>query len=75
MPGDSTIMEDALNGRFLLFTPDGRPGSTFRTTEGSPAAAASLVGVDPRGRLIMSRERYGATEAAGDGGRDRPAPL
>ncbi len=68
MPGDSTIMEDALNGRFLLFTPDGRPGPTFRITEGSPAASASLIGVDPRGRLIMSRERYGATEAAGTAG-------
>lgn len=68
MPGDSTIMEDVPNGRFLLFTPDGRPGPTFRIAEGSPAASASLIGVDPRGNLIMSRERYGATEAAGTAG-------
>ncbi len=68
MRGDSTLMEDPANGRFLLFTPDGRPGATFRIADGSPAALASLVGVEPSGRLILSRERYAATEAAGTAG-------
>lgn len=60
MPGDSTLMEDFTNGRYLVILPDGRPGPTFRLPDHSPARAGTLVGVDPRGRLVITRERPGA---------------
>lgn len=55
MPGDSTLMEDPGNGRFLVILPDGRPGPTFRLTDESLASVAGLAGVDPTGRLFLLR--------------------
>lgn len=57
MPGDSTLMSDFSNARYLIILPDGRPGPTFRIPESSPAWNGSLIGVDQRGRLILTRER------------------
>lgn len=56
LPGDSTLMEDFANRRFLVIGPDGLPGETFRIADGSPAFAGSFVGVDAQGRLIFERE-------------------
>lgn len=60
MPGDSTLMSDFQNGRYLIFLPDGKPGPTFRVPESSPAFFATLIGVDARGRLLMQRTRPSA---------------
>jgi hypothetical protein len=57
MPGDSTLMSDFQNGRYLIILPDGKPGPTFRVPESSPAFFATLIGVDARGRLVMQRAR------------------
>ena len=64
MPGDSTLMLDFQNGRFLIILPDGKPGPTFRIPETSPAAFGTLIGVDSRGRIIVERARV-----------DRESPL
>lgn len=61
MPGDSTLMEDFVNGRFLIIAPDGTPGPTFRIPEGSPVGSGTLAGVDARGHLILTRDRFDAT--------------
>jgi hypothetical protein len=63
MPGDSTLMPDFQNGRYLIILPNGKPGPTFRVPESSPAFFATLLGVDARGRLLMQRSR-----PAADGG-------
>lgn len=55
MPGDSTLMEDAGNGRFLVITPDGRAGPTFRLADEALASVAGLAGVDAAGRLFLLR--------------------
>jgi hypothetical protein len=57
MPGDSTLMPDPQNGRFLVILPDGRPGPTFRLSDEQLATSGSLMGVDARGRLILERAR------------------
>ena len=57
MPGDSTLMSDFQNGRYLVILPDGKPGPTFRIPETSPAAFGTLIGVGPRGRMIAERAR------------------
>ncbi len=57
MAGDSTLMSDPTNDRFLLILPDGKPGPTFRIDDTSPAAYGTLVGLDARGRMILERER------------------
>lgn len=62
MPGDSTLMLDFQNGRYLIILPNGKPGPTFRVAESSPAFFGSLLGVDARGRLLLERPR---TSAAG----------
>ena len=70
MPGDSTLMSDMMNARYLIILPNGQPGPTFTIADGSPASMATLVGVDARGRLIMQRARSsaGADYAAGTTG-------
>lgn len=65
MPGDSTMMSDFSNARYLIILPDGRPGPTFRIPESSPAWNGSLVGVDLRGRLILTRAHVVSTERMG----------
>lgn len=55
LPGDSTLMEDFANRRYLVIGPNGVPGETFRIADGSPAAFGSFVGVDAQGRLIFER--------------------
>jgi hypothetical protein len=62
MPGDSTLMSDFQNGRYLIILPDGKPGPTFRVPESSPAFFGSLIGVDARGRLLLERARTSAAE-------------
>ena len=57
MPGDSTLMSDFQNGRYLIILPDGKPGPSFRIPETSPAFFGSLIGVDARGRLVLERAR------------------
>lgn len=69
LPGDSTLMSDMMNARYLLILPNGEPGPTFQIADGSPAAMASLVTVDARGRLIMQRARSGGADVdAGSSG-------
>lgn len=65
MPGDSTIVFDPINSRYLTILPDGKPGVTFRLEDGAPAAAGSPGGrgglqgvqapraVDAMGRLYF----------------------
>ncbi len=65
MPGDSTLMSDFANGRFLILLPDGRVGPTFRLDEASPASLGGLLGVDAAGRLIMERPRVDRTNPMG----------
>jgi hypothetical protein len=57
MPGDSTLMSDFQNGRYLIILPDGTPGPTFRIAQSSPASFSTLLGVDAAGRMIVERVR------------------
>lgn len=67
MPGDSTLMSDFVNGRYLIILPDGKPGPTFRLSDDNLGAAGSLVGVDAQGRLYLERTRPPAQQGRGVG--------
>jgi hypothetical protein len=67
MPGDSTLMSDFVNGRFLIILPDGRPGATFRLADENLGAVASLGGVDAQGNLFLERTRPPAQQGRGVG--------
>lgn len=57
LPGDSTLLPDPENGRYLIILPDGRPGPTFRLADENLAVAGSVAGVDAQGRLYLTRTR------------------
>ncbi|MBX3134192.1 MAG: hypothetical protein KF689_12495 [Gemmatimonadaceae bacterium] len=65
-PGDTTLLYDAVNSRYLVIGPDGRPVNTFRT-EADPVAQAGLGGGPPAGGQVV---RPGA--AGGGQGAARP---
>lgn len=60
LPGDSTLMEDPMNDRYLLIGPDAKPAPTFRLPDASPANFARFLGVGGRSYMIFERERPGA---------------
>jgi hypothetical protein len=55
LPADSTLMEDATNGRFLLIGPDGRT-STFRLPDGSVINFSTFRGTGG-GFMLFERGR------------------
>jgi hypothetical protein len=57
LPGDSTLLPDPINGRFLLIGPDAKPVTTFRIAESSPANFGNLAGVDAQGGMYFERVR------------------
>ncbi len=57
LPGDTTVMEDPANGRFLTILPDGRPGATFTAPPGVALTMGGLVGSDREGRLLFESTR------------------
>lgn len=56
MPGDSTLMPDFVNSRYLVIGPDAKPLTTFRAADGV-IPRGQLIGVDQRGRMIYESER------------------
>lgn len=60
LPGDSTLMEDAINDRFLVIAPDGRTLSTWRLPDGSIVSFSTLRGVAGH-QMIFERQRPSAT--------------
>ncbi len=60
LPGDSSLVFDPANGRYLIINPDGTPGETFRL-EGIEGAFQMPSGVDDQGRLYFANSvRSGA---------------
>ncbi len=57
-PGDSTVVYDMGNQRYLLLDPTGKPVSTFRMDEGSGGGGMMILraanGADDKGRLYYS---------------------
>ncbi len=57
LPGDSTLLFDIGNSRFLTITPDGKPGDTFRPDFGEGGGPMSFLrapdGADAKGRLYF----------------------
>lgn len=41
LPGDTSVIFDPLNSRYLTVLPDGKPGATFRLEDGAPAPKAA----------------------------------
>jgi hypothetical protein len=68
LPGDTSALHDPANGRYLLITPEGKPGETFKLAE----AVATRLGnrgsipraTDAQGRIFFE----GAPFTAGRGG-------
>lgn len=56
MPGDTSIVFDPLNGRYLTILPDGKPGKTFRLEDGAPPPPPEPAGAPRRGggQMIQS---------------------
>lgn len=50
LPGDSSVVFDPLNSRYLVILPSGKPGATFRVGDDAPPAAGPAGG---RGPVIM----------------------
>jgi hypothetical protein len=50
-PGDTTLVFDPLNSRYLAVLPDGKPGATFRLEYGAPLAIGSARGRSARTRI------------------------
>jgi hypothetical protein len=51
LPGDTSAMWDGLNRRYLIFTPDAKPGGNFRLEppEGLPRGYGAFAATVPRG--------------------------
>jgi hypothetical protein len=50
LPGDSSVVFDPLNSRYLVILPSGKPGATFRVGDDGPKEAGPAGG---RGPVIM----------------------
>ena len=65
LPGDSTLLWDPMNSRFLTIRPDGTPGATMPLIDpGEHLLLGALAGIDDHGRLYYVVTR----RAAGSGG-------
>jgi len=69
-PGDSTVIYDMGNQRYLLLDPTGKPTGTFRMEDGSGGGGGFMIlraaaGADDRGRLYYSS---GGQRGGGPGG-------
>lgn len=63
-PADTTLLWDPQQSRFLLIRPDGAPGPTIPIEDrGEHLLLGSLIGADPRGRLIYVVQRRGVPGA------------
>jgi hypothetical protein len=68
LPGDTTLMVDFSNDRFLFINPDGKAGATVPFGEKGPFASAELVGSDASARLLLIDERHPANPRGGTSG-------
>lgn len=60
LPGDTTLLYDAINARLLLILPDGTPGSVLRLPEPfNPASRGGPRAADSRGRFYYEMARRG----------------
>ncbi len=76
-PGDTTLLFDPLNTRYLIIGPDGKPVSTFRTdaepSAPRPGAGPVMVGMGLFGRVSDARGRlYGEASPISMGPDGRP---
>ncbi|MBU6365684.1 MAG: hypothetical protein KJT01_05685 [Gemmatimonadetes bacterium] len=65
LPGDSSVVYDPLNQRYLLVGPDGKPGATFRVGAEPPrppagGASPGAAGAPPAGGGAVVRRNGGA---------------
>jgi len=54
LPGDTSIVFDPLNSRYLTILPDGKPGATFRLEDGAPPPKAASGDGPATGRSIAT---------------------
>jgi hypothetical protein len=64
VPGDSSIVFDPINSRYLTILPSGKPGSTFRLEDGAPAAKSENAD-GPGGPRIASISAPRTSDAMG----------
>lgn len=69
LPGDTSAVYDPSNARYLLITPAGEPGATFRidnSADGAFGGRGSVPrGTDARGRIFFEGSAFHATSAGG----------
>ena len=66
LPGDTTLLVDILNLRYLVILPDGKAGDTFVLDDKADRRMVGLAtAVDNRGRFYFVSDRYGDRDATG----------
>ncbi len=65
VPGDSSIIFDPLNSRYLTILPSGKPGSTFRLEDGAPPLKSAAGEGPAAGRGIAGVSAPRAVDAQG----------
>ncbi|MBL0169211.1 MAG: hypothetical protein IPP90_00595 [Gemmatimonadaceae bacterium] len=65
VPGDSSIIFDPLNSRYLTILPNGKPGSTFRLEDGAPPPKPSAGDGPGGGRGVVTINAPRASDAQG----------
>lgn len=65
LPGDTTLVFDPLNSRYLTVLPNGEPGATFRLEDGAPPAPASPAGSPPGMRVMAGLNTPRGTDTRG----------
>jgi len=77
LPGDSSAIFDPDNSRYLIITPEGSTGATFRIEDGGVrmgGRGAAPRGTDSRGRIFIEGSAFIATADGGIAASDS-APL
>ena len=65
VPGDSSIIFDPLNSRYLTILPNGKPGSTFRLEDGAPPPKVVAGDGPAAGRNLSSIRAPRSADAQG----------
>lgn len=65
LPGDTSVIFDPLNSRYLTVLPDGKPGTTFRLEDGAPAPKPAEDAAPGPGRGMTTIMAPRAVDAQG----------
>lgn len=74
LPGDSSVVYDPLNQRYLPVGPDGKPGATFRVGADAPPPGGA-GGAPPAGGGTVVRRPAGAAGGGAPGGGPGPVMM